>query len=321
MIQYWPQHQGLELNKQVVSLFYNTRQKLSYDLFNQTNDNLYIDLLDSDNKKKLFSSVLIELEILILDIIALDLKLKSIELLSSKILCDLIQKSIKRFMSCSVYNYNDFFINHSNYLKVIFAEHRLLIEYILVYLTHGTSQIVSHLFVFDNNNTPINHVYILFENLLIQVSDLAIYVVLNNLNSLFSVASFIKKNKLCNASYLSIRAIALFFNTLVLQNSVRLYINQPKAIYNSRYKVWLLNSSGLVAKYIYVSRLNDVYSLSKLQLIVFFFIEIQDLMVPQLEKLILIISKIFLYFLVNLIGNSAIFCIRFILVSVSSIHK
>nr|WCH56044.1 hypothetical protein [Calliblepharis sp.] len=321
MIQYWPQYQSLELNKQVVSLFYNTRQKLSYDLSNQTNNSLYIDLLDSNNKKKLFSNVLIEMEMIILDIIALDLKLENIQLLSSKILCDLIYKSLKRFIPRSLYYCDNFFTNHSNYLKAVFTEHRLLIEYILIYLTHGTSKIVSHIFVFDNKNTPINHVYVLFENLIIQSSDLIIYIILNDMNSLFSVVTFIKKNQLSNNSYLSIRSLVLFLNTLVIQNSFRLYISQPKSIYDSRYKVWLLSSSGLITKYIHVSRLDDICLLSKLQMVIFFFMEVQDLIVPQVEKLILILSKIFLYILVNLLGNSAIFFIRFILVSVNSLHK
>nr|YP_010902398.1 hypothetical protein REP52_pgp184 [Hypnea nidifica]WCH54253.1 hypothetical protein [Hypnea nidifica] len=313
MTQYWPCYQSLELNKQVVSLFYNTRQKLSYNLSNHTNYKLYVDLLDYNKKKKLFSNVLIELEIMVLDIIALDLTISSIKLLSSKILFDLIYKSLKRFIPKLKYNDNDFFISSSVYLKMISNEYHLLIEYLLIYLTYGSSEMQGYFFVFDYKKTPISHVYILFENLLVQVSDLIIYCVLGQMNSLFNIMNFIKNNDLSNISYFSIRSLSLFLNTLLIQNIIQFYISQPKSIYDSRYNVWLLSSSGLVVKSIYVSRWDEIYLLSKFQLFIFFLIEIQDLILPQVEKFVFIISKIFLYVLVSFFGNTVIFCIRFLL--------
>nr|YP_010726297.1 hypothetical protein P8481_pgp100 [Hypnea brasiliensis]WCH55249.1 hypothetical protein [Hypnea brasiliensis]WDY84772.1 hypothetical protein [Hypnea brasiliensis] len=321
MIQYWPFYQSLELNKQVVSLFYNTRQKLSYNLSNNTNYKLYIDLLDYNNKRKLFSNVLIELEVVILDIIALDLTITSIKLLSSKILFDLIYKSLKRFIPKLQYNYNDFFSSSSIYLRTVFNQYHLLIEHLLIYLTHGSSEMQGHFFVFDYEKTPTSYVYVLFENLLVQVSDLIIYCILSQMNSLFSIINFIKNNNLSNISYFSIRSISLFLNTLLIQNIIQFYFGQPKSIYDSRYKVWLLSSSGLVVKSIYVSRWNDIYLLSKFQLFVFFLVEIQDLIVPQVEKCFFIISKIFLYLLVSFFGNTVIFCIRFILSNIYNNYK
>nr|YP_010484924.1 hypothetical protein Ycf55 [Hypnea cervicornis]UVW80618.1 hypothetical protein Ycf55 [Hypnea cervicornis] len=179
----------------------------------------------------------------------------------------------------------------------------------------------SQFFVFDYKKTPITHVYILFENLLIQVSDAIIYCIVSRMNSLSNIINFIKKNNLSNISYFSMRSIALFLNTLLIQNIIHLYISQPKAIYNSRYKVWLLSSSGLVIKYIYISRLDDIDSLSRVQLIIFFLVEIQDIVIPQVERFVFIISKVFLYVLVSFLGNSVIFCIRFILSSIYYNYK
>nr|WCH54652.1 hypothetical protein [Hypnea edeniana] len=321
MIQYWPCYQSLELNKQVVSLFYNTRHKLSYNLSNNTNYKLYVDLLDYNNKRKLFSNVLIELEIMILDIIALDLTITSIKLLSSKILFDLIYKSLKRFIPKFKYDYNNFFSSSSIYLRMVFNEYKLLMEHLLIYLTHGSSEMRGHVFVFDYEKTPISYVYVLFENLLIQVSDLIIYCILSQMNSLFSIMNFIKNNNLSNISYFSMRSISLFLNSLLIQNIIQFYISQPKSIYDSRYKVWLLSSSGFVVKYIYVSRWDDIYLLSKFQLFIFYLIEIQDLIVPQVEKMFFFISKIFLYILVSFLGNTVIFCIRFILSNIYNNYK
>nr|QVY57914.1 hypothetical protein [Betaphycus gelatinus] len=323
MIKYWPQDQSFELNKQVANLFSDTRQKFSYNLLNKTNDNLYLDLLDNFNKKKLFTIVLIELEIVLLDIIELNLSIEMIQLLSYKILYDILQKSVKRFSNKakSIYKNIDSSNCKSNYLHITLSEYKLLLEYLLIYLVYGTSKIRKNIFVFDNNNTPNQHVSILFENLVIQISDLVICMIIESMQSLSKIISFIKNYALCNSSYISFRSIALFRNNLVLQNFIRFYINQPKAIYSSRYKVWLLSSHGLVSKYIYISRLDDISSLSTTQLLSLFLIEIQDLIIVKLEKFLLIVIKLFIYILTNLLSNSIIFCIRSIVVSINNISK
>nr|YP_010904190.1 hypothetical protein REQ04_pgp186 [Catenella fusiformis]WCH57441.1 hypothetical protein [Catenella fusiformis] len=321
MIKFWPRYQSLELNKQVAYLFSHTRQKFLGNLLNKTNENLYIDLLDNNNKKQLFSIVLLELEILILDIVELDLNINNIKLLNYKILYDFIQKSLNRFLSKTVsYNITLKEFN-SVYIHIVFAEHRLLLEYVLIYLIYGTSDISNNIFVFDDKNTPVKHVSVLFENLVIQVSDLVVCSILESLGSLYSIATFIKGCYLSNSSYFPVRSIALFRNTLIFQNFIRLYFGQPKAIYSSRYKVWLMSSSGLISKYIYTSRLDDLSTLSTIQLVILYLIELQDIIIPQIEKFLLMLSKIFMYILINLLGNSAILCIRSVIVSINNVQK
>lgn len=322
MIKYWPSKQGMDLNSEVAHLFFSTRQKFSYNLLNRANDSLYIDLLDNAARDKLFCIVLLELEILVLDIVELDLSLKNIKILNYKILYDLIQKSLQHFLSkLSKVNYIILEKNRSNYLQVILSEHQLLLEYLLVYLILGSSYIGYNVFAFDNINTPKEHVSILLENLIIQISDLVIFTIFESIKSLSGITSFINNNQLCNTSYISIRSIAFFRNNLTIQNLKHLYFYQPKAVYSSRYKVWLISYNGLVAKYISISRLDDLSKLSPLQSFFILFIEIQDIFIPYLEKFLLILSKVLLYILVNFLGNSVIFCIRVILSSIHYMHK
>nr|YP_010952329.1 hypothetical protein Ycf55 [Gloiopeltis furcata]WMP13998.1 hypothetical protein Ycf55 [Gloiopeltis furcata] len=206
-------------------------------------------------------------------------------------------------------------------LKIISSEHMFLLEYLLVYLIFGASEIHQNVFVFDNHRTPKEHVSVLLENFVTQFSNLIIYKLLKNFVPLTSAVYFINNNNLCNSVYISMRSIALFFNTLTVERFTYLYFNKPKQICNSRYKVSIISSSGLVAKYIYLFRSNDISCLSRFQLFVLFLIEIQDILIPQLEKFILILSKITFYVLVNFLGNSAIFCIRSILSGINTLQK
>uniref|UniRef100_UPI0030034F31 Ycf55 n=1 Tax=Anunuuluaehu liula TaxID=3049639 RepID=UPI0030034F31 len=322
MIKYWPREQGIDLNSEVAHLFFNTRQKFSYNLLNRANDSLYVDLLDNAARDKLFCIVLLELEILILDIVELDLSLKNIKILNYKILYDLIQKSLQHFLSkLDEVKYIILENKESNYLQFVLSEHQLLLEYLLVYLIFGSSYIDYNVFAFDNINTPKEHVSILLENLIIQISDLVIFTIFENIKSLSEITSFIKNNQLCNTSYVSIRSIAFFRNNLIIQNLKHLYFSQPKAIYSSRYKVWLISSNGIVTKYISISRLDDLSKLSPIQTFFIFFIEIQDIIIPHLENFLLILSKVILYILINFLGNSVVFFIRAILACVYHFRK
>lgn len=321
MIKYWPNKQGIDLNNEVAYLFFSTRQKFSYNLVNKANDILYIDLLDNKNRDKLFCVVLLELEILLLDITELDLSVKNIKILNYKILYDLIKKSLKHFISqMNSITYISLENKDSNYLQVILSEHKLLLENLLIYLVFGSSYIDYNMFVFDNINTPKQHVSILLENLIIQISDLVIFIIFDRLKSLSQISSFLKNNKLCNSSYVTIRSIACFRNNLILQNLKHLYFSQPKAVYSSRYKVWLISSSGLVSKYISIVRLDDLSNLLPIQSLFVFFIEIQDVLIPYTEKLLLILSKVTIYILINVLANSIIFCIRALVSSLYRLH-
>lgn len=313
VLRYWPNQKGLELNKEVAYLFLITKKKLSSNLFKLTDIYLHIDILDETIRKQLFIIVLNQLKILILDIVELDLEVNNIQLLNYKILYDLIQKVLINFLN-TVCLY-DKLLNLSKdknyyYSKIVRSEHKLLLENLLIYLIFGSNKINNYMYAFDNKKTPNQHVSILLENFIIQISNLVISMLFENMNSLSEVVNFILKNRICNALYISKRSIAVLMNNLIWQNLIYLYIQQPKDIHSNRYKVCFIYNKGLYMKYIYVSRIEYTKQISKFHYLFISIIEIQDLMIPKLEKNLLILYKILVYILINILGNSIIFIIR-----------
>lgn len=314
MVIYWPHKRGINLNNEVANLFFRTKQKLAQNLPNQTNSNLYIDILDNSCRSTLFQLIVAELEILILDIIELDLTIHHIDLLKHKIVSDLIQRALKSLLlNANNKNFTTLEFNTKTELMTLLSNYELNVEYLLIYLIFGSSYISNHLFIFDKLSTPKEHVSVLLENFIVQIANLVIFSILKSITSLPELTKFIQKSSLCSKAYISIRSLAFFRNSIVFQDLVYFYVQQPKEIYSSRYKVWLISSSGLVSKYIFMNRLNDLSKLSNLQLISILLIEIQDLVIPRLERLLLIISKFVLYIFINLLGNSIIIGIRIII--------
>nr|YP_010985869.1 hypothetical protein RMF00_pgp150 [Grateloupia asiatica]WOL36787.1 hypothetical protein [Grateloupia asiatica] len=324
MVEYWPNKQGIQLNNEVARLFLTTKKKFSHNLVNTTHTQLYIDILDNSSRHKLFSTILTQLELLILDIIELDLSTNHIKLLNYKILCDLNQKSLNSFITMLELKNNSIkFIDQPEYFysRRLLLEHRLILEHLLIYLTFGSSYVSCQSFAFNNQKTPRKHVAILLENLIIQVGNSVIFMVFESLKSLSNIIDFFIHNQLCNSIFMSTRSLALFHNNLIWQNIIYFYITQPRIIYNGRYQIWLINSSGIDTKYIHISRLNDLPKLSTPKLLSIFLIEIQDLILPKIEKFLLVLSKILLYILIHILGNSAIFIIRIITSSLYGVKK
>nr|YP_063522.1 conserved hypothetical plastid protein [Gracilaria tenuistipitata var. liui]AAT79597.1 conserved hypothetical plastid protein [Gracilaria tenuistipitata var. liui] len=324
MVNYWPYKQGIHLNHEVAYLFAYIRQKCHSNLSNNTKDYLYIDILNNSVKHKLFSIVLVELEVLVLDLIELNLSFQGIQALKDKILYDLIQKVIANFLidiDANSFSIILTEIKRYSYLKFLLLEYKWLLENLLIYLIFGSMHIENYIFAFDQKCTPIKHVAILLESLMIQISNLAIFIILENVKSLSNITVFLKKYNLCNQSYLSIRSLAALRNNLFYQNLLYLYIFQPKYIYSNRYKIWLISSKGLVTKYIYVSRLEDFIQLSYLQLIIITLIELQDFMIPKCERILMVLVKLILYIFINILGNGIMFLVRIIILGIDSLQK
>nr|QCI06330.1 hypothetical protein [Dictyurus purpurascens] len=321
MIKYWPSKPSIELNNSVVQLFFNTRKKLKYNLYNRTTYYLYIDILSNKYKKKLFNIILKELEKLLLKIIESNLQINQIRKLNyhilynfidqiSYIFIETIYKKEKKDYFSLLKNWN---INNSCYSKLILIEHNLLIENLLIYLLFGSEYIDDQIFIFNKSYTPYKHVQILFENFLIQSSNLIIHNLLNNFFSISEINYFLRKYEVCTNTYISIRSIILFINNLKWQNFISLYIQQPKAIYNAHYEVWLISSKGIIRKNIYTSRTKELNKLSKTKTFFLFFLEIRDIIFPKMEKYFIIISKYIIYLLINIFNNIIILLIRIII--------
>lgn len=311
MIKYWPNRQSIQLNLAVANLFVQTYQKFSYKLSNRTRICLPIDILDTYIKKQLFLDILIELEILILDIIELNLDIQNIKQLNNKILHDIVTKAMKNFLHELKYRnkYNLIYF-YSSYNKLFFAEHKILIQDLLTYLIFGANAIDKTVFPFYKLKTPFNYVQILLENAIIQIGNTIAFNLLENFKSIQAISKFLILNNLCNYNYTSIRSISRFRNNLISYNIANLYLYHPQNIYCCKYQIWLLSSKGIFYKYIHIDRSSEYLKLSKIQLWIVLYLEIQDFIVPKINTLIIILGRFIVYILVEIIGKGFQLCFK-----------
>lgn len=302
---YWPINRGIELDAQVAQLFKKSYLKFDSCLYNQTSIILAIDILSCDYKSQLFQSVLLELEILVLDIIELNLSPGEIEVLEHKIIIDMINKSISRFQKCislsSLYVPLD--------ISSLFSlDHAFLIRYLLSYLVFGKSTFTGNLF--GILPTPKYYIEILLDNVIIQVSNLAFRQWMNSQVSMISLFHILVASRLCSNTYISVRSMVSFHNNLIWQKIVTDYLIQPQIIYNNRYRIWFFCPYGIDSTYIYLFRMDDFALLSYSQLFTTTILELQDLFIPRLRKSLVVCVNIIFYILDTVVKHMVKLLVR-----------
>ena len=300
---YWPNQPSLQLNLEVAQLFIQTYHKFFSKVKNRSNHRLNIDILESSIKRKVFLYTLVELEVIILDIIELDLTSIDVQKLSSKILYDLISKiTIKLYPHKSLKEQLLDLNAKYSYSKFYFYENHHLAKFLLIYLIFGSSNISNNIFKFNTNRTPVFHVKILFENFIIQISNIIVFNFLeNNKNKKDLIFYYDKKYSLNNKS---IRAVYNFQNNLFTYHLLNAYLHCPQDIYCGRYKTWLFSSKGLVYKYVSANRYLDYLKLPSRLIISIIYLELQDFIVPKINFLITLFGKLIIYITIEIMSKS-----------------
>lgn len=299
---FWPNKQSIALNLEVAKLFRQTYKKLSINLNNTTKQILPTDILDQYIKQKLLTSILIELEIIILDIVELNLKKEEIKSLFSKITYNLIYKIIKKIIYYekikTINPSNEF---NCNYNQLFLEDNRCITENLFIYLIFGSNDIEHKIFTFDNEKTPKYHVKVLFENFIIQISNAVIFNFFINHKSLRKIYWILIEKNLCNKNYKSIRNISKFQNNLYSYNWFNKYIFFPQNVYCNQCKIWLFSSKGLIYRYIYSNRYSNYLKLSESQVSSIIYLEVQDYLIPKINYLIRLLGKLIIYLILDII--------------------
>nr|YP_010618809.1 hypothetical protein PN064_pgp181 [Deltalsia parasitica]WAX02822.1 hypothetical protein [Deltalsia parasitica] len=305
-IKYWPNRQSISLNNAVVDLFIETEKKLTLKTNNQSQQYLYLDILNNITRTKILQSILSEFKELILDMIEINLSTRMLKKLNQKIVKIFIDRVLSKFFV--QFKFNNTILNNN---KLKYHYHNLT-DYLLIYLIFGSSQIENDIFLFETLCTPYNHVKVLLENFIIHIGNIIIKQLIDNLNNSLNINKFLKKQNICNKLYTSNRSIILFLNNLKWQNLIQSYIYDIKSIYNERQKIWIISSEGIISKYIYLSKGQRIRSINQIKIIFLFWLELKDLLIPKTEKFFIQIAKYFLYCSINLFSNLILILIRII---------
>lgn len=284
-----------------------TLANLESGLSNLSGVPLEIDILATEKKRDLLYIVLRKLEEIIQELHFSQVTIEQLPQKRSQILLDLWQASVIDFLgkyyTLPMGNQDLAVVNVLlGYADIIY---RSILDEIPLVVEFFSQQLFETPLMIDNvvypARTPeaLARSEILLQNLIIQVANAVIQPLLNE----FADVETIKQN-FYGRHLISSREIARFRNNLSWRYRLLQWLEEPKAIFESRYNLFVLSDTGIKTTFIYAPRRQELEQLRGIQLVVTLAFEARDAIAPRLRSTVAWAGKGVVYILTQVLGRS-----------------
>jgi DNA-binding NarL/FixJ family response regulator len=298
--------------------------KLPTSLQNQTDQPLEIDILRQDKRRELLYLVLRKLEDLLDELRFSQVNLNQLFEKRISILQDLWQAVVIEFYG----KYSTVQVNNSQ-LEVaeVLQQDIEIVTIAILNKIPLAIDLTAHLLfqtplLIDGNsfNTgspeALARAEILLENLLIQVANAVVQPLLNR----FAKVETIQQN-FYDQRLMSIREVERFRNSLSWKYRLEQSINEPKAIFESRYRLLIFYNRGIDQTSIYAPRNQELELLSGIPFVITLMLETRDAIAPRLRTTLSFFGAGIIYVLTEVIGRGLGLVGRGILKGVGSVRS
>ena len=288
------------------SIFDTTRVKLQSRLQNITGSPLEIDILRLEKRRELLELILQRLEAILDELRYSQVEPHQLPQILPVVLRDLWQASINDFFG----RYYTLPIGNGQYevVNVLLQSAGIVQEAILnkipllvdlfSYLLFQTPIVIDNAAYAPETLAAKERTEALLENLIIQVANGVVQPLLNY----FADIEVIKQS-FYDRRLISTREISRFRNNLSWKYRIEKYINEPIAIFESRYTLLVFSEIGIKKVYIYAPRRQELEQLTGIQLAVSLAVEARDAIAPRLRATVSFISTGLVYVLTKVIGR------------------
>ncbi|MBD2724936.1 DUF3685 domain-containing protein [Nostoc sp. FACHB-892] len=288
------------------ALFASCITKLQFPLQNVTDVPLEIDIFREDKKRELLYLILQKLAKQLDELRASEIEMNQLYEVKLTLLRDLWQSAITdffgRFSRIQIGNQNIEIINlllqSTKVVQRDILNNIPLVCELYSYLLFQTELNI------DNTSYPVvsaeakYQALMILENLLIQVANGVVQPLLNSLADV----EVIKQN-LYGCQFISTRDIERFRNDLSWKYRLRNYISEPKAVFESRYDLFVIAPRGIANSSVYAPRNQELVRLSNIPLVVTLFLELSDAIAPRLKSLLAFAGSGIVFILTQIIGR------------------
>jgi DNA-binding NarL/FixJ family response regulator len=280
--------------------------KLQSNLDNLTNIPLEIDVLRIEKKRELFFTILRQLEDLLDELRFSQIQIDQFAAKQSDILRDLWQAIVMQFFgrySMVRVKKRDLeivsaLLKEGDMVQAQILDQIPFLREIFEHLLFETPLIVDQTLYQVGTIEASDRAIYLLENLMIQLADAVIQPLLNRFSNLESI-----KQSFYDRRLLSTREIERFRNDLSWRFRVERFFTDPKAIFESRYRLFVLTEYGIDRIIVYSPRIEELETLSGVQLAVTLALETRDALSPRLRGTIAFLGSGIVYILTEVIGR------------------
>ena len=301
--------------------FNATLTKLQSGLANLTGVVLEIDILQADKKKDLLHIILRKVEEIIEELRFSQVTIEQLYQKRSLILQDLWQVSVINFFG--KYYTLPLRNRELEVVDVLLSDAAFISNDILSKIPFVVELFAHQLFdtplIIDNvpysAQTPeaLARSEILLQNLIIQVANGVISPLLNHFADVETI-----KQSFYDRQLISSRDIARFRNNLSWRYRKLQLLDEPEAIFESHYSLFVLSDTGIKRTSIYAPRTQELEQLQGISLAVSIAYELRDAIAPRLRATVAWVGRGVVYFLTQVIGRGIGLIVRGVIQGVGS---
>ena len=288
------------------ALFTSCVNKLQFPLRNVTDIPLEIDIFREDKKRELLYLILQKLAEQLDELRASQIEINQLYELKYTLIRDLWQAAIidffGKFSRIKIVNQNVEVVN-------LLLQNTEIVQRDILNKIPLFCELYSYLLFqtelnIDNPSYPVvsaeakSQALMILENLLIQVAN---GVVQPQLNSLADVEEI--KQNFYGRELISTREIERFRNDLSWKYRLKNYINEPKAVFESRYELFVIVPRGIANTSVYAPRNQELVKLSNIPLVVTLLLEFSDAIAPRLKSLVAFVGSGIVFILTQIVGR------------------
>ncbi|MEH2194395.1 MAG: DUF3685 domain-containing protein [Nostoc sp.] len=287
-------------------LFVSCITKLQFPLRNVTDVPLEIDIFREDKKRELFYLILQKLAEQLDELRASQIDINQLYEVKITLLCDLWQAATTdffgKFSRIRIGNQNIEIVNLL--LQNTEVVQRDILNKIPLFCELYSYLLFQTELNIDNTSYPVvsaeakSQTLMILENLLIQIANGVVQPLLNSLADV----EVIKQN-LYGRQFISTRDIERFRNDLSWKYRLKNYINEPKAVFESRYELFVIAPRGIANTSVYAPRNQELLKLSNIPLVVTLLLEFSDAIAPRLKSLLSFVGSGIVFILTQIIGR------------------
>lgn len=304
------------------ALFASCITKLQLPLQNLTATPLEIDILREDKKRDLLYLVLQKVADILDEIQVSRVQISQLPELKNTLIIDAWQATTTeyfgKFARVRVGNNNleivSFLLQNSGVVEAEIFQKIPLVEELFSYLLFQTDLHIDNTLYPAGGTEAMKYAEMLLENLLIQIANGVVQPLLNSLADVEEI-----KQGFYDRQLASTREIERFRNNLSWRYRLRNYINEPQAIFESRYELFVFAPRGIATISIYAPRGQELAQLSGIPLVITLAIEFRDAIAPRIQSLLSFIGSGVVFVLTQIIGRGLGLVARGILQGIGSV--
>ena len=289
------------------TLLQTTLGKIQLGLVNTTSYTLEIDILNPEKKRELLYLVVQEFQEILTQIEFVQLAAEDLPERRSLLLRELWQTCLTRWIGKYVSlaefpaisgSIADFVMREASVVESMRLNKLPGVTSLFAYLLYEQPLEIDNVAYRPESPEAQARAEMLFHNLILEVANGVMQVILNEFGE-----QEIVKTSLYQNQYRSSREIARFRNELSWQYRQIYYIQEPKAIFESRYDLFVLRGNRIQTTSIYAPRKEDLDQLQGIRFLVTIALELRDTIAPRVRAIFGVLGEVAVYLLTQVIGR------------------